>query len=363
MEKALILAEGRYNTSDGKTAHGLVRYSQRYQIVGVVDSTLAGKDAGEVLDGVYRGIPIYGSFEEAIAENPDVKYLIIGVATPGGYLPPVYRDIVKKAIKMGLNIVSGLHYFLSNDPEFARLAKRYKVQLIDVRKIFRELTISFTGKIEEVTAIKVAVLGTDGAIGKRTTAIMLHEAFNRLGKKSVFVAMGQTGWMQGFKYAIVMDSIVNDFVAGAIEDVIWRAWKEENPDVIVTHGEGSLLHPAYPGGFELIASGRPDYIVLQHAPARKYFDDFPQYEIPSLERYIQLIELLSGKKPIAITINSEKLSKDEALKIAREIEATYGIMTRVPLYEGVEDIAKVILGDWTITKQVGAEVSVQPQVL
>lgn len=280
MEKALILAEGRYNTSDGKTAHGLVRYSQRYQIVGVVDSTLAGRDAGEVLDGVYRGIPIYGSFEEAITENPDVKYLIIGVATPGGYLPSVYREIVKKAIKRGLNIVSGLHYFLSSESEFARLAKRYKVQLIDVRKIFRELKIPFSGKIEEVNAIKVAVLGTDGAIGKRTTAIMLHEAFNRFGKKSIFIAMGQTGWMQGFKYAIVMDSIVNDFVAGAIEDVIWRAWKEENPDVIVTHGEGSLLHPAYPGGFELIASGRPDYIVLQHAPARKYFDDFPQYEIP-----------------------------------------------------------------------------------
>lgn len=345
MKKALILAEGRYKTTDGKTAHGLVRYSKRFKIVGVIDSTLAGKDAGEVLDGIPRNIPIYGSFEEAIAENPDVEYLIIGVATPGGYLPPIYREIIKKAIKRGMNIVNGLHNFLSDDPEFSRLAKRYKVQLIDVRKIYRDLKIPFTGKIEEVKAIKVAVLGTDGAIGKRTTAIMLHEAFKHFGKKSVFVAMGQTGWMQGAKYCIVMDSIVNDFVAGAIEDVIWRAWKEENPDVIVTHGEGSLLHPAYPGGFELIASGRPDYIVLQHAPSRKFFDDFSQYEIPPLEKYIQLIELLSGKKPIAITINSERLTKEEALQKAREIEATYGILTRVPLYEGVEDIVKAILED------------------
>ncbi len=364
MEKTLILAEGRYNTTDGKTAHGLVRHSKRFRIVGVIDSTLSGKDAGEVLDGIPRGIPIYGSFEEAISENPDVKYLIIGVATPGGYLPKVYRDIIKKAIKRGINIVNGLHNFLSDDPEFSRLAKRYKVELIDVRKLYRDMKIPFTGKINEVTSIKVAVLGTDGAIGKRTTAIMLHEAFERLGKKSVFVAMGQTGWMQGAKYCIVMDSIINDFVAGAIEDVIWRAWKEENPDVIVTHGEGSLLHPAYPGGFELIAAGRPDYIILQHAPMRKHFDDFPQYEIPPLGRYIQLIELLSGKKPIAITINSEKMTKEEALKKAREIEIQYGIMTRVPLYEGVEDIAKAITEDAEKIKvSIGVEESVQPQVL
>lgn len=343
MEKALILAEGRYKTTDGKTAHGLVRYSKRFEIVGVIDSTLAGRDAGEILDGIYRGIPIYGSLEEALAEPPDVKYLIIGVATPGGYLPPLYREIIKKAIKKRINIVNGLHNFLSDDPEFSRLAKRYKVQLIDVRKMYRDLKIPFTGKIKEVRAIKIAVLGTDAAIGKRTTAIMLHEAFERFGKKSVFVAMGQTGWMQGAKYCIVMDSIINDFVVGAIEDVIWRAWKEENPDVIVTHGEGSLLHPAYPGGFELIAAGRPDYIILQHAPARKFFDDFPQYEIPPLEKYIQLIELLSGKKPIAITINSEGLTKEEALQKAREIEETYGILTRVPLYEGVDDIVKAIL--------------------
>lgn len=364
MEKALILAEGRYLTTDGKTAHGLVRFSRRFEIVGVIDSTLAGKDAGEALDGIYRGIPIYGSFDEAISANPNAKYLIIGVATPGGYLPPLYRMIVKEAIKKGLNVVNGLHQFLSEDPEFSRLAKRHKIKLIDVRKIFRDIKISYSGKIDEVNAIKVAVLGTDAAIGKRTTAIMLHQAFESLGKKSVFVAMGQTGWMQGFKYAIVMDSIVNDFVAGAIEDVIWRAWKEEKAEVIVTHGEGSLLHPAYPGGFELIAAGRPDYIVLQHAPGRHYFDDFPQYEIPPIDRYITLIELLSGKKPIAITINSQGLTRGEALTVARNIENEYGIMTRVPMYEGVGDIARLILesGKLKETKTVVEEIA-QPQVL
>ncbi|WP_324609525.1 DUF1611 domain-containing protein [Thermococcus piezophilus] len=122
-----------------------------------------------------------------------------------------------------------------------------------------------------------------------------------------------------------------------------------------------MLHPAYPCGFELIAAGRPDYIVLQHAPARKSFDDFPQYPLPPLDRYIQLVELLSGRRPIAITINSQGLTREEALEKAREIEETYGILTRVPLYEEVEDIARMILDDAEgkprTTEEVGALVA------
>ena len=321
-----------------------MRYSRRYDVAGLIDSTLAGKDAGEVLDGVRRGIPIYASLEEALHENPNAKWLIIGVATPGGKLPENYRKIVEDAIKNGLGVVNGLHEFLSDDPYFKHLARRYGVEIIDVRKIFYEMRIPFTGKIAEVKAIKVAVLGTDAAIGKRTVAIMLHEAFKELGLRSEFIAMGQTGWMQGFRYAIVTDSIIDDFVPGAIEDVFYRAWMEERPDVIVTHGEGSLLHPAFPGGFDLIAAARPDFIVLQHAPARKTYDDFPEFSIPPLETYIQLVELLSGKKPVAITINSSGLTDGEALEWARKIEAETGIMTRVPFIQGVDDIARLING-------------------
>ncbi|WP_148883569.1 DUF1611 domain-containing protein [Thermococcus aciditolerans] len=342
MEEALVLTEGRYLTSDGKTAHGLVRYSKRFRIVGLIDSTLASLDAGEVLDGRRRGIPIYATLDEALSENPTAKWLIIGVATPGGKLPESYKKIVMGAIKNGLGVVNGLHDFLSDDPYLRHLARRYGVEIIDVRKIFYNTRIPFTGKIEEVKAIKVAVLGTDAAIGKRTVAIMLHEAFKSLGLKSEFIAMGQTGWMQGFRYAIVTDSIIDDFVPGAIEDVFYRAWIEEKPDVIVTHGEGSLLHPAFPGGFDLIAAARPDFIVLQHAPARESFDDFPQYRIPPLETYVQLIELLSGRKPVAITINSEGLTEEESIEWARKLEAETGIMTRVPLVQGVADIARLI---------------------
>jgi uncharacterized NAD-dependent epimerase/dehydratase family protein len=345
MKKAVILAEGAYNTLSGKTAHGLVRFSQKFEICGVIDSTIAGKDAGEVLDGRKRGIKIYSNLETLLKEFPDIRYLLIGVATEGGYLPEAYKTILKKAITSEIHIVSGLHQFLTDNSEFSTLAHKHGVELIDVRKIFYNHNVFYTGKILEVLSIKVAVLGTDSIVGKRTTAIMLHQAFEKHGQKSTFVALGQTGWMQGFKYSIVMDSIINDFVAGAIEDVIWRAWNEESPEIIVTHGEGTFLHPAYPGGFELIAAGKPDYIILQHAPQRKHFVFFPQHEMPPVEKNLQLIELLSGKKPIATTIHINGSSKEDALKIAEEIEATYGILTRVPIYQGIDDIAGLILED------------------
>lgn len=342
MEKAVILAEGRYQTAEGKTAHGLVRFSRRFDIVGVIDSECAGEDAGEVLDGISRGINIYRSFEDALKENPAIRYLIIGVATAGGKLPESYKTIVINAIINKISIINGLHLFLSDDPEFSLMAEYHNADIIDVRKIFRDYKVFYDGRRDEVSCKKIAVLGTDSAIGKRTTAIMLHQAFEKIEKKSVFIAMGQTGWMQGFKYCIVLDAIVLDFVTGAIEYIIWKAWKEENPDFIITHGEGAMLHPACPGGFELIAAGKPDYIVLQHSPARKHYDDFPQYTMDSLSKNIRLIEVFSGKKPIAITINSEQMTRSEALQIARKTEADCNILTRVPLYEGVEDIVSAI---------------------
>ena len=125
--KAVILAQGFFGSTNGKTAHGLVRYSKRYEIVGVIDSKFAGRDAGGVLDGHRRGIPMLPSLDEAVGIG--AKVLIVGVATDGGYLPKEYRRYVKSAIENGMDIVSGLHEFLSDDREFAALAKRKKVSI------------------------------------------------------------------------------------------------------------------------------------------------------------------------------------------------------------------------------------------
>ncbi len=343
MEKALVLAEKKFSTTDGKTAHGLIRYSKRYLIVGVIDSELAGLDAGGFLDGRRNGIKIYASIDEALRNCPDVQTLIIGVATAGGMLPPGYREIVKESLERGLNIVSGLHEFLSDDPELSSLAKERGVQIIDVRKLYRDMKIFYTGKIREVKCVKVVVLGTDSTIGKRTTAILLTETLNRFGLKTVFVGTGQTAWMQGAKYGVVMDAMINDFVAGGIEHEIWRAYIEEKPDVIVIPGQGSIVHPAFPGGFELLAAGKPDVIILQHAPKRPHLDGFPGHPLPKLERVIKIIELLTSRKVAAITINHEGMSGEEIKEIIEKYERKYSVVACAPLVEGMNKVAVAII--------------------
>ncbi|MGH7599504.1 MAG: DUF1611 domain-containing protein, partial [bacterium] len=156
---ALVLCEGAFATLNGKTAHGLVRFTNRYKILGVIDSTHAGRDAGEVLDGKRRDIPIYSHLAVALAEHQNqIKYFVIGLAPEGGKLPESYRQIVAEAIRAGLNIDSGLHEFLSDDPEFSALAQQRGVQIRDIRKppAGNELHF-FSGKIQKVESIRIAV--------------------------------------------------------------------------------------------------------------------------------------------------------------------------------------------------------------
>ena len=343
MENALILCEGLYTTSDAKTAHGLVRYSTRYKIVGVIDSSLAGKDAGEVLDGIYRGIKIYKDLKEALKENKDVKYLIIGVATVGGRLPINYRKIIKEAIKNKLNIISGLHEFLSDDKELSLLAKKYGVNIFNVRKYFQGLKIQYTGKIREVESIKIVVVGTDACIGKRTVAIMLNNELNFRGVKSVFVGTGQTAWMQGAKYGIVLDAMINDFIPGGLEHEVYKAYIEENPKVIVVPGQGSILHPVFPGSYEILLLLKPEIVILQHAPGRRHLEDFPEYPMPSLDKYLRILELITNRRDFAITLNTEKLDIDEVNKLVQMYEKRYDVVSCAPLIHGVRKIADKIV--------------------
>src|SRR5207247_406081 len=108
MERAVILCDGYFGQNTGKTANGLVRYSKRYTIVGVIDHTKAGRDAGEVLDGKANGIPIVADLKEAI-ERGEPDTLIVGVATFGGYIPQEYRPILREAIEQ-TGLIQGSTY-------------------------------------------------------------------------------------------------------------------------------------------------------------------------------------------------------------------------------------------------------------
>ena len=228
---AVVFTDSYFQTPDAKTAHGLVRGPSRFEILALIDGAGAGRDAGQLLDGTHRNIPTFADLESmlhALPRRPDC--FVLGVATSGGVLPPSMRPTILAAIEAGLDVVNGLHEFLADDAEIAAAARHRGVQLIDVRRPRPRRELHFwTGAIRQVVAPRIAVLGTDCALGKRTTCHVLADACRRAGLKPAIVATGQTGWLQGIPHGFVLDSTPNDFVSGELEHAIVQCDRECRP--------------------------------------------------------------------------------------------------------------------------------------
>ena len=334
---AIIYADRLYCCADGKTAHGLIRYSKRFDIACVVDTTLPEGDAGEILDGIKRDIPLYSDLNKALKiTNADT--LIIGAVSEGGVLPKGYDKAVIWALKNKLNIVSGLHQFMSDNPIFVKIAKKNNCLITDVRKMFKDYKRFYTGDIKNVKSNRIAIIGTDSAIGKRTIAVLINEELKKRGKKTDMIFTGQTGWMQGWPHGIVMDAIVNDFVSGGIEGAIIDSWKDLKPDFMIIEGQGSLVHPFFPGGFEILAAGRINGFILVDAPKRPHLDGFPDFPMPDLKRVVKIAELLTEKPLVGIGINREYMNNDDIIKAKEKLKIFFSVPVVEPINDGVGDI-------------------------
>jgi uncharacterized NAD-dependent epimerase/dehydratase family protein len=344
MNNAIVLTDGLLMHPDAKTAHGLIRGTERFTIKGIIDcADTAGKDAGELLDGKYRNIPVFASLEDAIHNVPEINFLVIGVATVGGRLPGNMLEVVINAINARISIVNGLHEYLIEKPNIVALAAEKGVQLIDVRKPKKREELSFwTGDIFKVDALIVAVIGMDCAMGKRTTARMLTQACNTHDMNGQMIYTGQTGWLQGGKYGFIFDSTLNDFVSGELENAVVNCWKETNAAYIFIEGQSSLRNPSGPCGLELLVSGDAKHVVLMFAPKRKYFDNDVHWgEIPSVESEIDIIEKF-GSKVIAVGINTENCTLEEAFSFQKEYEEKLQIPVLLPIQQGVDIILPVL---------------------
>jgi uncharacterized NAD-dependent epimerase/dehydratase family protein len=339
--KALVYCEREYLTANGKTAHGLVRHTDRFDVVGVVDSTAPAGDAGTILDGKNRGIPLFSSLEEAYRKTKP-KIFIIGAVSEGGILPEGYDQAVAWALSHGLDVVSGLHYFLSDNERLASMAAKNGCAITDVRKIFRDYKRFYTGEISQVDSIRIASLGTDSAIGKRTTSVLLVHELRRRGRKSDMIFTGQTGWMQGWPHGVVLDAMINDFVSGGIEGAILDSWRAEKPEVIIIEGQGSLVHPFFPGGFEIMAAGQVHGFVLQDAPGRPHLDGFPGFPMPDPDRVVKIAQLLSQCPLIGIGLNHEGLSQEEVGKVKTKLAKRFKVPVEDPVVDGVTKMADAI---------------------
>jgi uncharacterized NAD-dependent epimerase/dehydratase family protein len=234
------------------------------------------------------------------------------MAPLSGMLSPLERGVVLAAMARGMHIVNGLHEFLNDDPEFAATAAAHHVTILDVRRPRAKKDLRmFSGSIATVTCPRIAVLGTDGAIGKRTTATILTQALNERGIKAVMVGTGQTGLIQGARYGVALDAIPCQFCSGEVESTIVEAFETEQPDVIIIEGQGALSHPAYLSSTFILRGGQPDAVILQHAPARRRLSDFPEVPTPTPVSEIELLRAFAGVKVIGLTINHEDMTDAE----------------------------------------------------
>lgn len=341
---ALIYCENQFGLMDGKTAAGLVRHSETYNIVGVIDSSLAGKDAGEKLDNKKNNIPIFANLESALAKLPDIpNCYIYGKAPLEATIPFAERALILEAMTKGMDIINGLHQFFSEDPEFSQMAANWGIEIKDIRKPpqLKDLHV-FSGQIAQVNVPIIAILGTDCACGKMTTAVELNQALNNLGIKSVLVATGQTAIMQGAAYGVSIDALVSQFVIGEIENAVVRAFEQESPDIILVEGQSAVSHPAFMSSVGILKGSMPDGIILQHPPGRKFRCDFPDLLMPTIESEILLIEAISQSEVIAIAISHENLTELETQKIIKGYENRLRLPTTDVLTDGCQKLVRAL---------------------
>ncbi|MGW9156004.1 DUF1611 domain-containing protein [Microbacterium sp. NPDC055665] len=342
---AIVYCEGQFGEQDGKTANGLVRHSEKYEILSVIDSTHAGADAGMLLDGTANGIPILDGLATAIAHAGHVPdYLICGVAPADGLLSAAQRTVLLDGIARGMHIINGLHEFLTDDAEFVAAALLAGVTITDIRrpKDKKDLHL-FSGRIFDVTCPRITILGTDGAIGKRTTATILVRALNERDIHAVMVGTGQTTIIQGGRYGVALDALVPQFCSGEVEHQVVAAFEGEHPDVIIVEGQGALSHPAYITSAHILRGSQPEGVIVQHAPGRTVLGDFPMVAMPTVTSEIALIEAFADTRVIGVTVNHENLSADQLAAAIDEIELDTGLPATDPLTRPLSELVEMVL--------------------
>jgi uncharacterized NAD-dependent epimerase/dehydratase family protein len=336
-KRYLILAEGYSGDPHyGKTARGVVRY-RREHVVALLDSTRAG----ETLDGR----PIVGSVNDALCFNPDTA--LVGVATQGGRFPPAWRELLKSCIAKGLHVESGLHEFLSDDPELSELAGRHGVELRDLRRPPADLNVP-TGENLKVAATIVHTVGSECAIGKKTVALELDLEARRRGHASRFVPTGQTGIVIA-GWGIAVDAVVADFVAGAAERLVVEGYRRGGEELLFVEGQGSLVHPAYSGvTMGLLHGCAPHALVLCHLAGQTEVEGYPGHPIPPLAEVVELYERASlparRARVVGIALNTRGLDEAAARDAVAATQIETGLPTDDPVRFGAGRLLDAVLG-------------------
>jgi uncharacterized NAD-dependent epimerase/dehydratase family protein len=344
----LAIAEGKLGVVTAKTAAVAIRYFPE-RIVGVLDSTSPARTVQEAL-GFGGDIPVVRTFEAGLALGPEA--ILIGIAPAGGRLPEAWRAWIRTAIGRGLDVWSGLHTHLGDDPELSALAAARGVRLVDLRKPPEAIPVS-TGKARLVDAHVCLTVGTDCNSGKMTTMWELVRGLTAKGLRTRFVPTGQTGILIA-GWGIAVDAVVADYIGGAAEQLVLEGAKDA--DVLLVEGQGSLIHPGYSGvALGLLHGACPASLILCHEASRKligqYHGKAAWLEIPPLAEMVRIHEdaarWVHPSKVVGIALNTYDLGAAAARDAVRRAEDETGLpatdpvrFDRAPLVDAVAAAAR-----------------------
>ncbi|MFC6903932.1 DUF1611 domain-containing protein [Halalkalicoccus tibetensis] len=322
-----------------KTAVGVIRYGD-YDVTAVLDRERAGGQVAEYVPGA-PDAPIV----EGMDDVEEADALLIGIAPIGGGFEESWREDVENALSRGCDVISGLHYFLSEDPEFVELAEENDCELWDVRKPDDDLTVS-QGVAKEVDAEVILTVGTDCSVGKMTVSLELARAAQEQGVDAAFIPTGQTGIMiEGWGNPI--DRVVSDFTAGAVEEMILE--KGDEHDYLFVEGQGTIIHPAYSAvTCGILHGAMPDQLVLCHAAGREAIHGYEEFEIPPMEEYVDLYEGLAapvhGTEVAAGALNTvDIVDEGPARDAIDEYGSDLGVPATDPVRFGADELLEALL--------------------
>jgi len=334
-KKYLILAEEfSHDPHYAKTARGVMRY-RRESVVAMLDS----RRAGETEDGV----PIVGSVNDALCFDPNTA--LVGVVTQGGRFPGDWQELLKSCVAKGLDLENGLHVRLREIPGLPELARKYGVELRDLREPPADLS-TVTGENLEVDATIVLTVGSDCAIGKMTATCELDLEARKRGLRSVFVPTGQTG-IAIAGWGISVDAVVSDFLAGAAERLVVEGANQG--DLLWVEGQGAILNPIYSGvTVGLMHGSAPHLYVLCHEVGRTVVEGDPTGSpIPGLKELVDLHERMSLKlrpaRVACLALNTSPVSEEEARAAIAGVENETGLPADDPVRFGAAKLVDAVL--------------------
>ncbi len=345
----LILAEGSLSVHGAKTASSAIRYLPE-RVAAVLDSTHAGRTVGEVL-GFGGAIPVVATLEEGLAASERrPTALLIGVAPRSGRLAREWVDLVARAADLGLDLVSGLHDFLTDVPAIRGAAERSGAAIVDLRRPPADLVVS-TGRAREVEAFTLLTVGTDCNIGKMTAGLEIRRGLEQAGARVAFAPTGQTGILiEG--WGIAVDAVIADFIAGAAERLVLEGAERAGPDgIVLVEGQGSLIHPAYSGvTLGLLHGTLPDAMILCHEATRQHIRGDGVYDfvrMPPLAEAVRMneaaLEPLRPARVIGISLKTSELPEDEAKRAIQRATEETGLPATDPVRFGPGPLVDAIL--------------------